>query len=319
MIISRTPLRISFVGGGTDMKYFYKNHDGSVISMAIDKYIYIIVKKRYDKKIVLNYRKREIVSSVKEIKHNLFRECLKLVNIDSGIEITSIADIPSQGSGLGSSSAFTVGLLNALFTYLGDNKTQEEIASLACKIEIDICGAPIGKQDQFGTSIGGLKKIIFKSDENVIVQKISDKNKLYENLEKQIILVNSNIYRSASEILQKQKNNSDNNFSKLKNISEMVDSFERYLINQDFKEIYQSLQNYWNQKKELVHSSVKKDLEKIYNSFVPESCICGKICGAGGGGYFMFFKRNESNILRDKYFDVKIDKEGSSIIYNNLT
>tara|TARA_X000000368_G_C23055644_1_gene723709 strand:- start:96 stop:1049 length:954 start_codon:yes stop_codon:yes gene_type:complete len=317
MIISRTPLRISFVGGGTDMRYFYKNTEGKVLSIAIDKYIYIIVKKRYDKKIVLNYSKREIVDSIDEINHSLIRECLKLVKINSSIEISSIADIPSQGSGLGSSSAFTVGLLNALFTYKGENKTQEELASLACKVEIDICGAPIGKQDQYGTSIGGLKKIIFHQDENVIIKQISDQNKLYKKLEDQLILVNSNIFRSASKVLQKQKSNSFKNTSKLESIVKIVDNFEKSLVSQDFKVVYQHLDNYWNKKKQLVDTKVKKDLEEIYNSYVPNLCFSGKICGAGGGGYFVFFKKPESKILKNKYFDVKIDIAGSIIIYNN--
>ena len=317
MIISRTPLRVSFVGGGTDMKYFYKQTPGSVISMAIDKYIYIIVKKRYDRNIVLNYSEREIVSSVKEIKHNLIKACLDMVDIKDSIEITSIADIPSQGSGLGSSSTFTVGLLNALFTLKGKNLDQEELARLACKIEIDICNAPIGKQDQYGASIGGLKKIIFQSNEDVKIETIADNNNLYGNLEKQLIIVNSNIVRSASKILEKQKKNISTNIDRLKFFPALVDQFEEYLNNQSFEAIYAQLDHYWKEKKTLVRSSVMKDLEKIYDFHVPEYCHSGKICGAGGGGYFMFFKKEDNGLNLKEYFDVKIDRSGSVIIYNN--
>tara|TARA_X000000368_G_scaffold290505_1_gene230841 strand:+ start:18813 stop:19766 length:954 start_codon:yes stop_codon:yes gene_type:complete len=317
MIISRTPLRVSFVGGGTDMKYFYKQTPGSVISMAIDKYIYIIVKKRYDKNIVLNYSEREIVSSVKEIKHTLIKACLDMVDIKDSIEITSIADIPSQGSGLGSSSTFTVGLLNALFTLKGENLDQEELARLACKIEIDICNAPIGKQDQYGASIGGLKKITFQSNEDVKIEIIADNNNLYRNLENQLIIVNSNIVRSASEILEKQKKNISTNIDRLKFFPALVDQFEEYLNNQSFEAIYAQLDHYWKEKKTLVQSSVKKDLEKIYDFHVPEYCHSGKICGAGGGGYFMFFKKEDNGLNLKEYFDVKIDRSGSVIIYNN--
>ena len=317
MIISRTPLRVSFVGGGTDMKYFYKQTPGSVISMAIDKYIYIIVKKRYDKNIVLNYSEREIVSSVKEIKHTLIKACLDMVDIKDSIEITSIADIPSQGSGLGSSSTFTVGLLNALFTLKGENLDQEELARLACKIEIDICNAPIGKQDQYGASIGGLKKITFQSNEDVKIEIIADNNNLYRNLENQLIIVNSNILRSASEILEKQKKNISTNIDRLKFFPALVDQFEEYLNNQSFEAIYAQLDHYWKEKKTLVQSSVKKDLEKIYDFHVPEYCHSGKICGAGGGGYFMFFKKEDNGLNLKEYFDVKIDRSGSVIIYNN--
>ncbi len=317
MIISRTPLRVSFVGGGTDMKYFYSKVPGSVISTSINKYIYIIVKKRVDNKIVLNYSKRESVDKVEDIKHDLIKACLSYVNIESSIEITSIADIPSEGSGLGSSSSFTVGLLNALFGHLGKRVDQEELARLACKIEIDICKAPIGKQDQYGASVGGLKKIYFNQDNSVIVEKISDINGLYRKLNNKMILVNSDIYRSASKILKVQKENSDLNMPKLINIASMVDNFENYLKEQNFDLMYRQLDIYWHEKKSLVQSQVKKDLEIIYDYYVPEFCSSGKICGAGGGGYFIFFKKDNVKLSQKKYIEVEIDIEGSIIIYNN--
>jgi len=317
MIISRTPLRISFVGGGTDMEYFYKKYQGRVISMPIDKYIYIIVKKRFDEKIVLKYRKTEIVSSTEEIKHELIKACMELVGIKKSVEIISIADIPSEGSGLGSSSAFTVGLLNALFQFKGQSLDQEELARLACMIEIDICKAPIGKQDQYGTSIGGIKKIVFRKNEKVEITKINDKNNLYKNLENKIILVNSNIIRSASEILKMQKENSSTNVDSLKRISGLVDNFESYLNEQNFKGIYSELNKYWSEKQSLVTSSVRKNLEKIYNNYIPEHCYSGKICGAGGGGHFLFFKKENANLKQLNYLNINIDKIGSVIIYNN--
>jgi len=318
MIISRTPLRISLVGGGTDMKYFYSKTPGKVISLSIDKYIYIIVKKRFDKKIVINYSKREIVNDINEIKHSIVRECLRLLKIKSSIEITSIADIPSQGSGLGSSSTFTVGLLNALFVYKGEKVSQEYLAELACKIEIDICGAPIGKQDQYGSSIGGIKVITFESDDSVDIFNIKDTNNLYEKIENQLIIVNSNLTRSASEVLKKQENNFEENLERLKKIVSIVDDFSNYLISQNFEKIYDNLNSYWRIKSQLVESKKKTKLEKIYNHFIPEYCHSGKICGAGNGGYFMFFAKN-LNLLDDKYLfhKVKIDREGSVIIYNN--
>ncbi len=318
MIISRTPLRISFVGGGTDMKYFYSQIPGSVISIAINKYIYIIVKKRYDKEIVLNYSKREIVYSVSEIKHGIIKACLEMVGIKDSIEITSIADIPSEGSGLGSSSTFTVGLLNALFQYIGKTVSQKELARLACEIEIDICKAPIGKQDQYGASIGGLKKIIFHSNGEVEINKIPDENNLYKNLEDQLILVNSNIVRSASKVLEKQKINLSVNLERLKSFPNIVNKFEEDLYSQSFKNMYAQLDNYWKEKKTLVKSAVKKDLESIYDKHVPKNCYAGKICGAGGGGYFMFFKKENSKLDSEKYFNIKIDVSGSIIIYKKL-
>ena len=256
---------------------------------------------------MLNYSKRESVDKIEDIEHDLIKAGLSYVNIESSIEITSIADIPSEGSGLGSSSSFTVGLLNALFGHLGKRVDQEELARIACKIEIDICKAPIGKQDQYGASVGGLKKIYFNQDNSVIVEKISDINGLYKKLNNKMILVNSDIYRSASKILKVQKENSDLNMTKLINIASMVDNFENYLKEQNFDLMYRQLDIYWHEKKSLVQSEVKKSLEIIYDYYIPEFCSSGKICGAGGGGYFIFFKKDNVKLSQEKYIEVEID------------
>ena len=314
MIISRTPLRVSFVGGGTDIDYFYKKHNGSVISTAIDKYIYITVKKRFDKKIVLNYRKRESVFSVHEIQHELIKACLEMLNITSSIEIQSIADIPSSGSGLGSSSAFTVGVLNALTNFIGEPVNQIKLAEMACKVEIDICGSPIGKQDQYGCALGGIKQVNFNANDSVELIKIDNHKNLYSNLETKMILVNSNITRSASQILKKQKNNFSSNEKNLIKIFKSVPEFGNYLVNQEFDKIYNSINDYWENKKILMNDS---SLISIYNEYVPNLCYTGKICGAGGGGYFLFFRKENTNIAEEKYIPLKIDTLGSIIIYNN--
>jgi len=314
MIISRTPLRISFVGGGTDMDYFYKKHNGAVISAAIDKYIYLIVKKRYDKKIVLNYRKRESVHSINEIQHELIKSALELLNINNSVEIQSIADIPSEGSGLGSSSAFTVGVLNALTNYINEPLHNMKLAELACKIEIDILGAPIGKQDQYGCAIGGLKLIDFNSDDSVDVSIIPNKNNLYLELENKLILVNTNKTRSASKMLSNQKENFNNNENSLIQIRDSVPRFYNYLINSDFQLINKSIRDYWETKKSIMSNN---DSIALYDSYVPEFCDSGKICGAGGGGYFLFLKKNHSNLEGKDYLNLNIDIKGTSIIYNN--
>lgn len=314
MIISRTPLRISFVGGGTDMNYFYRKFGGSVISAAIDKYIYIMVKKRYDNKIVLNYRKRESVDSVDEIKHELIKSALEILNINKSIEILSVADIPSEGSGLGSSSCFTVGVLNALTHYIGEPLNNRRLAEIAAEIEIDILGAPIGKQDQYGCAIGGIKQIDFNKDDSVDVIEITDKNNLYLNIENKLILVNTNKTRSASKILKKQKINSKKNENKLIEILKNVSVFHQSLISQDFDNINILISDYWEQKKRIMEND--KILE-LYSSFVPEFCDSGKICGAGGGGYFLFFKNNSLILPKKEFLNIKIDTQGSTIIYNN--
>ena len=172
MIISKTPLRVSLFGGSSDIRSHYQTYFGHVVSCTIDKYIYVIVKKRFDKLIVLNYSEREKVESVKDIKHSIIRECLKWFNIENGLEITSIADIPSEGSGLGSSSAFAVGLIHALSVYTKKKMSIRSIAELACKIEINILENPIGKQDQYACAFGGLREYMFFPDESVMQRSV---------------------------------------------------------------------------------------------------------------------------------------------------
>lgn len=315
MIISRTPLRVSIAGGGTDMEYFYSRYSGKVISFSINKYIYIIIKSRIDKKIVLNYKDREIVDSVDEIKHGLIRESLKKVGVYHGIEITSIADIPSSGSGLGSSSAFTVGLLNALYVFKGIQKNQEQLAGEACEIEIDILNAPIGKQDQYATSIGGLKAIKFNKDNTVDIKPINNDNNLYDNLLDNAILVNSNLYRDASKVLKVQKNNFSKNLETLIKINNSVDGVLDMLVDQDFNSLYCHLNDYSQAKNRLTDSN--KNIKEIYDLYVPSICHAGKICGAGGGGYFLFFTKEEFKDPLNRCLEIEIDNFGTTIIYNN--
>ena len=161
MIITQTPLRIGLLGGGTDLPSYYIEHGGRVLNCALDKYIYVIVKERFDNDIYVNYSKKEIVSRVEDLEHELVREAMLMTGVTSGVEITTLADIPSAGSGLGSSSAVTVGLLHALFAYRGRQVTAEELAERACTIEIDLCGKPIGKQDQYIAAFGGIRDIRF--------------------------------------------------------------------------------------------------------------------------------------------------------------
>lgn len=161
MIITRTPLRISFTGGGTDLPAYYENGYGAVVSTAINKFVYITVNKRFDNTIRLSYSKTEIVNNINELQHDIAKACLNMVGITGGVEITSIADIPS-GTGLGSSSSFTVGLLNALYTYVGEHLSADELAKKACEIEIDILHHPIGKQDQYAAAVGGINYFSFE-------------------------------------------------------------------------------------------------------------------------------------------------------------
>jgi D-glycero-alpha-D-manno-heptose-7-phosphate kinase len=187
MIITRTPFRISFVGGGTDFRDFYRNEPGAVVSAAINKYMYIVVNKRFDSTIRVCYSKTEIVNRVEELQHPIIREAMKLVGLDGGIEIMSIADVPA-GTGLGSSGSFTVGLLNALYAYKGSLKSAEELAQDASRIEMDILGEPIGKQDQYAAAYGGLRYIQFNPDESTFVQMIMCPRDFTEQLRRNLLL-----------------------------------------------------------------------------------------------------------------------------------
>ena len=204
MIISQTPFRISFAGGGTDLKSFYTQEDGEVISTAIDKYVHVVVKQRFDDLIVLNYSTKEIVTSWGDVKHDLIRECAKKVDIPNGVEITTLGDIPSQGSGLGSSSSVTVGLLHAFYAYKGELVSAETLAQQACHIEIDILGKPIGKQDQYIAAYGGIKFFKFKWDESVETAPVRLSIKRYHQLSSNLLLFFTGITRNANNILSKQ-------------------------------------------------------------------------------------------------------------------
>jgi D-glycero-alpha-D-manno-heptose-7-phosphate kinase len=207
MIISKTPFRVSFVGGGTDLKAFYRKRYGAVTSTSIDKYVYITVSRLsgyFDFNIRVSYAKTELVKKVEEIHHPIVRTALKLLGLERGIEIHSMADIPSR-TGLGSSSSFTVGLLNALHAFKGEYASAEQLAEEACKIEIDILKEPIGKQDQYIAAYGGLKYIQFNADETVYVSPIICSVEIRAALFSNLLMFFTGWTRSASEILEKQK------------------------------------------------------------------------------------------------------------------
>ena len=204
MIITQTPLRIGLLGGGTDLPGYYREHGGRVLNCAIDKYIYVIVKQRFDDEIYVNYSKKEIVSRVEDLEHELVREAMLMTGVTGGVEITTLADIPSAGSGLGSSSTVTVGLLNALFTYQGRQVSALELAERACEIEIERCGKPIGKQDQYIAALGGIQDLRFGPGEEVVADEIRLDASSRRALQRQIMLFYTGITRSANTILAEQ-------------------------------------------------------------------------------------------------------------------
>jgi D-glycero-alpha-D-manno-heptose-7-phosphate kinase len=289
MVVSQTPLRLSFVGGGTDFASFYGTHKGQVISATIDKYIYVIVKKRFDDLIVLHYTDNEIVENVADIKHDIIKAALQHVGIQKGIEIITLADITANGSGLGSSSVLTVGLLNALYHFKGMQVSSEQIANEACIIEIDMLKKPIGKQDQYIAAYGGIKKIEFNADHSVTVTDLSlsdtDKNKLQAS----IILHNTSVMRKAESVLEEQSSNIAHKIQELKTIAGLVDELETAFANKQFEVLGDLLAINWENKKKLASAVSNEHINQMVNVALANGATGCKIAGAGGGGFLMSY------------------------------
>lgn len=322
MIISQTPLRISFVGGGTDMPSYYENTPGMVISTTIDKYLFVIINERFDDKIYINYMKKEIVNNVNEIEHELVREAMKMTGVLKGVEITMLADIPSTGSGLGSSSTLTVGLLNALYNYLGKQVTAEKLASEACQIEIDILKKPIGKQDQYIAAYGGVNKFIFKDDGTVesIPLNLSRDNRI--KLGSNILLHFTNITRKADTILSDQKNNTQDNLALLNSLVDLVGELEYEFSIDNWDALGRLLKQNWDIKKHLARGITMPEIDEMVEIALNNGAIGVKIAGAGGGGFLLsYVPRNEQDNFRkamNNYMELPFMLEpfGSRIVYN---
>lgn len=305
------------------MKDFYSETPGSVVSTAIDKYIYVIVKERFDEKIYINYSIKEVVDDVSQVKHDLIREAMKKVGVKSGVEITTLADIPSEGSGLGSSSSVSVGVLHALYSYIGEQVTAERLAREACEIEIDILEKPIGKQDQYIAAYGGIREIIFNPDESVIIKKINLQNGRARQLGANILLYFTDITRKSSSILKHQKSNTHNNFDTMVKMRDQVVKFKDLLeSNGDLDQIGTLLHKGWELKKSLVDKISNNSIDKMYEQAINAGAIGGKIAGAGGGGFLMLYvnreKQNEvwSQMMKYREFPFMLEPHGSKIVFN---
>ena len=282
MVISRTPLRMSFVGGGTDFPDYYNTFTGEVVSTTIDSYITVTVEESIDNRIHLDYFfGNEDVYTIDEIEHDILRECLRYYNI-TGVRITITTDMPVLGSGLGSSSCLTVGILLALSKYSGEScGTQVEIADKACEIELDILKRAIGKQDQYGTAIGGCKHIFFNSQDDltkpeVIVTRINVKEDRLIELRRNLLLFYTGVQRNATDILEEQVKNTDNNISVLQENYEMVKEFKKILTsNISLDHVGLILNECWENKKKLASSITDPFFDRIYDDVM--------LCGAIGG------------------------------------
>lgn len=324
MIISRTPLRVSFAGGGSDLPSFYKENEGAVLSTTIDKYVYLAVHKYfYPSKTLLKYSKTELVDNYDEIKHPIFKECLKMLDLH-GLDISSMADVPA-GTGLGSSSSFTVSLLNVLHAYKNEAVSAEYLASTACDIEINRLGDPIGKQDQYAAAYGGLNFLKFNYDGTVDVSKIVMNPEAKSQLDHNLIMLYTGQTRSASAILQHQ-NIAMKEEKKKETMQEMVKlayELRRVLESNQIDDFGRILHEGWMLKQKLVHGITNPLIDEMYDRGLKSGALGGKLLGAGGAGFVLFYVpvekkttfREKMNVYREMPF--KFDNFGSQIIYMN--
>ncbi len=325
MIIVKTPLRISFVGGGSDMRDFYSRHDGSVISSAIDKFVYAIVKQRFDDMIYINYSRKECVENLSEIQHDLVREAMKTTGVTKGIEITTLADIPSSGSGLGSSSSITVALLHALYAFQNVLVTAEQLAEEACRIEIDILGKPIGRQDQYAAAFGGTNKFTFKKGEVIERTPVIMNNTTLRRFSSSLLLYFTGITRSADEILSRQKKNllSDQKIQIMKSMVALVDPFTEAMKKSDIDECGVLLDRNWQLKQQMASGISNDEITAMYEKAKAAGAVAGKVAGAGGGGFLLLIvpreKQNAVFEAMDEHRELPFMTEpsGSKVIFDD--
>lgn len=321
MIISRTPFRVSFCGGGSDLPAFYEKHGGCVLSTAIDKYMYISVHPSFDaSNTTLKYSKTETVSDVEQIEHLYFRDMLKKMNV-SGVEITSTADVPA-GTGLGSSSSFTVGTLHALYAYQGKYVSKERLASEACMVELEDLKQPIGKQDQYAAAYGGLNFYTFNKDGSVFVEPVLLEHAVYKQLQKNLVMFYTGGVHSASAILKEQGKNvtaGDKEQNQLQ-MCELARELRRELTLGNIDAMGTILDESWKLKRTLASGISNPVIDEAYEVAMKNGALGGKLLGAGGGGFLLFYVTEDKQEQLKRAISLpempfEFDGQGSSIIY----
>lgn len=322
MIISRTPFRISFAGGGSDLPSFYRRESGAVLSTSIDKYMYIAIHPFFEKnKIQLKYSKTELVDAIQDIKHPIFREVLNMYCL-TGVDLNSIADIPS-GTGLGSSSSFTVGLLNAVRAYLGKATSGHRLGELACDVELNKVGSPIGKQDQFAAACGGLNFITFYGDETVNVEKIIMDPVKKRELDENLMMVFVGGEHSANAILKNQQAaiSDDKKFQTQRDMVKLAYDLRHSLESNDIDDFGRILHEGWLMKKSLTAGISTGIVDEMYDRGIKAGALGGKLLGAGGAGFILFYcPKERQEAFRQQMGDINemkfhFDDFGSKIIY----
>lgn len=321
MIISKTPFRISFAGGGTDIADYYKTGKGCVVSTAINKYMFISVHQPFDQRIRLKYSKTELVDKVEQIEHPIIRECLKATGINGGIEITSVSDIPAQ-AGLGSSSSFTVGLLHALHAFKGEYATAEQLAAEACDIEIKRLGEPIGKQDQYIAAYGGMQYIQFNADESVYVDPIVCSPDMRSKFHQRLMMFHCSGVRSARDILGGQKKNITSKLKEWDKMAELAQAMRKVLIEgNDINQAGNILHESWMLKRNMADKITNDSIDDWYETARKAGALGGKLLGAGGGGFLLFFvDPSKQPAVKEALKELRLipfefEPQGSKIIY----
>jgi D-glycero-alpha-D-manno-heptose-7-phosphate kinase len=323
MIITQTPLRIGLLGGGTDLPDYYTEHGGRVLNCAIDKYIYVIVKQRFDDDIYVNYSKKEIVSKVDDLEHELVREAMLMTGVTKGVEITTLADIPSAGgSGLGSSSSVTVGLLNALFAYQGRQVPAGELAERACAIEIERCGKPIGKQDQYIAAFGGIRDLRFGPGDEVVAGDLDLPAEQWRALQHQIMLFYTGVTRSADTILAEQNANIAARRPQLHLLRDLAGFAVDRLRSGDVDAIGPAMRESWEAKRKLASGVSNGQVDDAVARALAAGAAGAKLTGAGGGGFLLVIchmeqQRAVRRSLADmRELPIKLDRLGSRVVLN---
>lgn len=323
MIITRTPFRVSFVGGGSDLPEFYQHSQGAVLSTTINKFMYISTHYFFDEdKVRVKYSQTETVTDIEQLQHPIVKEVLKKFKINGALEISSNSDIPA-GTGLGTSSSFTVGLIHNLYTMFGKFVPKAVLAEEASDIEINKLGEPIGKQDQYAAAFGGLNIITFNTDGTVSVEPIHLKKETYKSLQKNLLMFYTGDQRETSTILSEQKRNmsSEEKFKALQKMVELVWPLRDALYNGDLNEFGTLLHKNWILKQQLASKITNQKIDGWYNLALKNGAVGGKLLGAGGGGFLLFYCDEEDQEklrkvmqpLRELKF--KLENEGSKLIY----
>lgn len=324
MIVSKTPFRISFFGGGSDLPSYYNQNPGMVVSATIDKYLYISLNKKFDDSIRVSYSTTEIVDDIENLNHDIVRHTLKYFDVTKGIELASISDLPSNGTGMGASSAFAVGLIKAIeaYKYPSDYLCKGSLAELACQIEINLCQKPIGKQDQYACAYGGFNTHTFNPS-GVESKKISLDDDVKVFMEQNLILLHTSKGRSADDILKNQSKRMVDNKKSFQNIQRMVElakQFEIDLNNKNLNYFGEMLDYSWQLKKEVSDDISNFEIDQMYEEAKYCGAKGGKILGAGGGGFMLLLadpkaqQKIKEKFINNRPFNFKFDFDGSRVL-----